>query len=178
MEVLKEIAEREYRFFERLQPTNSECKREKTFKFMRISRFYLYSLETLLSYLNDLIEAEKEGRNPLYEKYACMEGRLEISEDKRGLIERIVQIEKSWIEELHGKYPHAIENKPEFQRYLACELSTFSVQTLERYLEDVERAKEAGKNLALESYLYTFSRLGYSSLEDVEEKFKKRTLQK
>lgn len=69
---------------------NFECKREKMFKFMCIFCFYLYFLEILFFYLDDLIEVEKEGRNLLYEKYVCMEGRMGIFEDKRGLIERIV----------------------------------------------------------------------------------------
>jgi len=173
-EMLKKIADLEYQFLSKINATNPECKREATFKFMRISRFYPYSEEVLLSYMEDLERARKEGRNPLYEKYACMEGKVNVAEEKREIIEKIVEIEKSWINELHKKYPHVIEDRgKDFQKYLSCELSTFSLRTLKSYLEDVERAAKMGRNLALESYHYTFSQLGYSSLEEVEEKLKR-----
>ncbi len=174
-ELLKRIAEKEYAFFSRLRIENRECERERTFKFMRIARFYPYSTETLLSYLRDLENAERENHNPLLEKYACIEGKRDIPKENMELLQKIVDIEAAWIRELHLSYPHAIQDvSAEFQRYLLCELATFSQDTLRSYMEDLERALKRGKNLAYESYLYTFTQLGYSSLEEVEERMKKR----
>ncbi|MCD6275621.1 MAG: DUF4125 family protein [Thermoplasmata archaeon] len=173
-EILKKIADLEYTFFSKLKMLNQECDRERTFKFMRIARFYPFSQETLEAYLNDLENARLRGDNPLYKKYRCIEmGSTWLDEDKRKLIEQILQIETNWIKELREKYPHVIRDSVnEFRRYLECELSTFSPITLERYLKDVSLAYQEGRNLGYESYLYTFSQLGYKSLEDVERKMR------
>ncbi len=50
-DLLRKIAEKEYQFFSEINAENPECKRENTFKIMRISRFYPFSEDTLLSYL-------------------------------------------------------------------------------------------------------------------------------
>ena len=172
-EILRKIADMEYQLFSRINATNPDCKREGTFKFMRIARFYPLSEDTLLSYLRDLEEASRRGKNPLWEKYACMEGRISVGdEEKRGIINKIVEIEKGWVEELHRKYPHVVELKEDFSKYLGCELATFSISTLKKYLNDLYLALKQRRNLAYESYQYTFSHLGYHSLEEVENKMK------
>ena len=175
-ELLRKIAEKELQFFLKLNAKNPECKKEDTFKFMRIARFYPYSFLTLSSYFQDLEKYERERKNPLWEKYRCMEGKISIPQEKMEILRKIVDIETLWILELHKKYPHAIQSKDEdFQRYLMCELSTFSLNTLVFYLSDIEHAMEEGRNLAYESYLYTFTNLGYSSLDEVEEKMREKS---
>ena len=165
--LLKEIANVEYNFFKRINMENEECKREKTFKRMRIVRFYPLSVNTLESYLNDLKMASVNNTNPLREKYICIDKHLPV---ENPLIDRIVEIESRWMNELREKYPHIFVNKgDEFKTYLKCELATFSKETLKLYHEDVANMKDNGINMAEVSYTYLFKKIGYNSLQEAEE---------
>ncbi|MCD6420265.1 MAG: DUF4125 family protein [Synergistetes bacterium] len=165
--LLKEIADVEYNFFKRINMENEECKREKTFKRMRMVRFYPLSVNTLESYLNDLKMASVSNTNPLREKYICIDKHLPV---ENPLIDRIVEIESGWMNELREKYPHIFVNKgDEFKTYLKCELTTFSKETLKLYHEDVANMKDNGTNMAEVSYTYLFEKIGYNSLQEAEE---------
>ncbi len=173
--LLKQIIELEYEMFQQVITNNQKCKdRPETFKITREARFYPLSAETLSSYLGDLQQAKKEGRNLLMEKYARMDNLIPPM-NSNPLIEKIVEIEGKWIEKLSVKYPRIFSSKPEsFKSYLSCELETFSDRTLELYFKDVSKAKGEGKNLAEESYVYLFQKIGYSSIEELEGKLKEK----
>ncbi len=165
-ELLREIAEKEYLMFQRLKMENEECRKEKTFKLMRMARFYPLSEDTLKSYLQDLESALSSGENLMALKYKCMGGGIIHAGD---MLEEIVKIESEWMQDLKRKYPRAFANKIEdFERYLRCELLTFSVNTLKLYHRDVEEANKRGRNLAEVSYVYLFRKIGYSGIEEVE----------
>jgi len=165
-ELLKRIVDLEYQMFEKLKTKNEECKRRSTFEIMRKSRFYPLSEETLGSYIHDLEAAILHSQNLFAVKYRCIE-LGSFGEDE--LVKEIVKIEVQWMKELKNEYPHVIENKIEyFERYLKCELLTFSRYTLESYYKDVMNMKKKGLNMAEISYLYLFKQIGYNSLEEVE----------
>ncbi|AGB04753.1 hypothetical protein AciM339_0878 [Aciduliprofundum sp. MAR08-339] len=166
-ELLEKIVKLEYQMFEQLKTNNEECKRKNTFFLMRKARFYPLSEKTLNMYLEDLKEAEVRGENPLLMKYRCMEmGIFRAGE----MIEDIVKIESEWMAELMKKYPHVFAKRIEdFERYLRCELLTFSVETLKGYYGDVRNMKRMGVNMAELSYEYLFRKMGYGSIREVNE---------
>ncbi len=171
-ELIKEIVDEEYRMFKSLFIKNSDrCKdNPKTFKLVRWAYFSVLSNETLQSYLNDLKEARKHGRNLLEEKYARMDELIpQIKENP--LIDEIVTIRLNWMKELASKYPHVFEmNEKSFANYLRSELETYSDRTLELIYKDLKEALKRGRNLLKDQYEYIFSKIGYNSLEEVERK--------
>ena len=86
------------------------------------------------------------------------------------LIPKIVEIETEWMETLHKRFPHAIQNGPQFANYERSELETYSDQTLELYYRDVLTAKQCQINLAEERYKILYKNMGFNSLEEVEAK--------
>jgi len=164
--LLEKIANMEYEFFKNLNMENEECRKEKTFKLMRMSRFYPFSEDTLESYIEDLRKALEEGENLMLLKYRCIEGGLLQGGE---LIEEIVEIESQWMRDLRRRYPRAFANRIEdFERYLRCELLTFSPETLKKYHREVLEAKEKGINMAEMAYVYLFRSIGYEGIEDAE----------
>ena len=162
--LLERIANLEYKMFERLKMKNEECRKESTFKLMRKARFYPLSEETLRSYIQDLETASMHSQNLLALKYKCID--LGFMSDE--VVDEIVKIEVEWMEELKKKYPNIVKDEVEdFERYLKCELLTFSNYTLEKYYQDILDMKKRGINMAELSYLYLFKHIGYDSLEEV-----------
>ncbi len=162
--LLERIANLGYEMFERLKMKNEECRKENTFKLMRKARFYPLSEETLGSYIQDLENALIHSQNLLAVKYKCME----LGPVSDEMVDKIAKIEVEWMKELRSKYPNIVKDKIEdFERYLRCELLTFSKYTLEKYYQDILSMKKMGINMAEASYLYLFKRIGYESLEEV-----------
>lgn len=108
-----------------------------------------WSEATLESYLNDLEEAKKAGRNLMTEKYARMEGLIpHINPEALPLIDKIVEIECRWLSELAEKSPHLKPARPIYSKddtpfavssetYARGELETYSKKTLDLYLRDL-----------------------------------------
>lgn len=130
----------------------------QTFRQVRASIFELWTEEMLISYLSDLYEAGKAGRNLLTEKYARMDDRIPRS-NFHPLIEKIVAIESHWQAEVKHAYPHLYhtvcrgddptDDGRNFAVYLRCELETYGATTLELYHEQIQQAFAAGENLTL-----------------------------
>lgn len=180
--------------------------REKAFVLERKSYFKTWSNPTLLSYLNGLEDATIEGRNLLREKYLKMDRSLNkdakeahlkrgyersetqcdiegppdssdaLDEEHKILIQKIVEIEAKWQNELRERYPNIFKTKRmrseglSFEKYLKSELETYPSLTIEYYFQDVLDAEKEGRNLALEEYEYMFKELSYSSLEEANQK--------
>ncbi|WP_428565186.1 MAG: DUF4125 family protein [Solidesulfovibrio sp. DCME] len=143
----------------------------KPFRLGRWMSFSVLSDEVIDSYLLDLIQARKEGRNLMTEKYALMAGQIPaINVDP--VIEDIVAAESAWMLELADKYPHVVshgtDNAAYFRQYTACELQTYSSHTLELLLRDIEAARQAGLNLAEQRYDNFYTRIGKGSLRELE----------
>lgn len=143
-----------------------------TFRTMRWMAHSVLSRDTLASYLDDLEQARKAGRNLMTEKYARMEGLippLKNDPEVIALLDEITEIEENWIVEFSKAYPKIITGDGSaFAAYLRCELETYSDRTLELYHRDVLEARRQGISLARKSYENLFKGLGYSSFEDVE----------
>jgi hypothetical protein len=143
----------------------------KPFRLGRWMTFSALSDDFLDSYLMDLVQARKDGRNLLTEKYALIAGQIPtISDDP--LIEEIVAAESGWMQDLAKKYPKTIkqskENTDYFKQYAACELQTYSQQSLILLHRDVLSAQVSGVNLAEVRYDNFYKRIGHGSLRDME----------
>ncbi len=159
----------ELQMFERVRTSEpSLCQeRPEAFRSMRAMTHSVLSEETLRSYLADLERAAAEGRNLMTLKYARMGGQIPPLKDNP-LIAEIVRIESRWMKELAERYPHVIRGGPDFENYLACELETYSDETIALYHRDVSQAVAEGRNLAEERYNWLFSRIGYGSIAEAE----------
>ena len=150
------------------------------FKLVRGSVFEVWSEDTLGAYLKDLAEAVNAGRNLMAEKYARMDNLIPCL-SLNSKIDDILEIEVEWQKSVQRKYPHMLSGSPatghctaNFDVYLRCELETYSDKTIESYFGDILRAKEEGKNLADEKNTRIFQKLGYKSLKQAEEDFRKK----
>ena len=171
----------------------------ETFRIMRAGQSASWSNAILESYLDDLNEAKGSGRNLLTEKYARMmrsTSPLEYAQIEHllppvdpeavELIERIVRIVLEWEEELFEKFPYIIKrSRPLFSRedsigvtsmetYLKGELSTYSLRTLELYMDHIQKEQSENVNGSAITLLYMIKQYGYDSLEEANEKIKSR----
>lgn len=164
-----------------------------TFRIMRASQFETWTDEMLTSYLQDLTSAKESGENLVFEKYAYMMhdrcpdeyAKLEsslpaITEEKLSLVNLIVAVHVSWMDELAVTYPSLITNARPIhtesdtmmsvssETYLRCELLTYSMQTLDLYAKYALQCLKEGTNLNKLILLNTVEKYQYSSLEDAE----------
>ena len=171
----------------------------ETFRIMRAGQSASWSDATLESYLDDLNEAKRSGRNLLTEKYARMmrsTSPLEYAQIEHllppvdpetiELIEQIVKIVLEWEEELLEKYPYIIKrSRPLFstedsigvtsmETYLRGELSTYSLRTLELYLDHIQKEQSENVNGSGITLLFMVKQYGYDSLEEANEKIRSR----
>jgi len=193
-ETIKEILKIEEDMFTRVKNIGgrASCQDDlATFKIMRSSHFANWSKVALESYLQDLREAKEKGRNLLAEKYARMmesTAPLEYAQIKNllpplepevsSLIEKIVEIELAWQEELLKRYPHVVERgRPLYssedtpfitslETYLRGELATYSPKTLTLYYQNCLEQKEKKINGAEIALAHMVKQYGYRSLEE------------
>jgi hypothetical protein len=129
-----------------------------SFEIIRTSSFATWAEGTLESYLADLEVAKNAGRNLMMEKYARMEGSLPpLNPEVLPLIDKIVERECKWVEELQEKYPdvkmarpiHSSEDTPfvvSSETYSRGEFETYSEKTLELYYQDNLEMESRGEN--------------------------------
>ncbi len=200
--MIKEIIEREWEFFQKVQNIGgrASCQDDfDTFYLQRKSQFEVFSNELLQSYLLDLKEAKNQGRNMIMEKYAYMMESTDptyflqiqnqlpvIDSSQRELIDFICQIQVSMREEFNQKYPclaynaretHTYEDQKDetsFETYLRGELMTYSSQTLYLYGQMLVEKMKNNQNLIIEIMEKTVISYGYASLEEAEIKMKEK----
>lgn len=197
-DLLDEIIEIEWQMFRNVANVGGKalCQEDPaTFKVMRFSQGMSWSEAALDSYLQDLKEAEANGRNLLTEKYARMMQSTAPSEYAQivhllpplppevfPLIDNIVGIVLQWQEELVERFPYVLgrgrpvrasEDSPfatSFETYLRGELATYSRRTLKLHYDNVLEQKTGninGSEIALE---HTVKQYGYRSLKEANEK--------
>ncbi len=152
-QIISKIMEIEWLMFTsvRNRGGRASCQEDpETFRLIRTSTFNTWSEATLESYLDDLTRAKEAGRNLMTEKYARMEGMgRPLDSEVNALIEKIVEYEIGWAEELTEKYPDAKLARPIYssqdshyivssETYSRGELATYSRKTLELYLNDIQ----------------------------------------
>jgi hypothetical protein len=170
----------------------------ETFEIMRHAQAMSWSITTLESYLDDLLNARRNGRNMMTEKYARMMASTSplayekiknhlppITPEIFDIIEAIIEKVLVWEEELIARYPHVRKRgRPIYSRddnrsatsletYLRAELSTFSLKTIKRYQQDVENYAAANKNMCEIILGETMKRYGFASLSTANERIKK-----
>lgn len=191
--VIERIVRMEWDFFQAVNNIGGRASCQdmpSTFSVMRASQFSVWSSALLESYLDDLIEAQAAGRNPLAEKYGYMMAsthpdefaRIEsmlpaIEPEKRDVIKRIVSIQICWAEETARLFPHvAKRGRPihasedsafvtSMETYARGELATYSLRTLQLMYSLFDQARSEGANLQLQIDSYTARCYGYPSLE-------------
>ncbi|MDR1574092.1 MAG: DUF4125 family protein [Clostridiales Family XIII bacterium] len=172
----------------------ADCQDDReTFDIMRRSQFEAWGEEVLLSYLVDLEEALAQGRNLLTEKYAyIMEytAPLEfqeikdllppLSDEKRALARQITDLCLSSYDEIARDYPLlAARGRPLYrtqedagypsaESYMLGELSTFSLRTLQLYLDYLSALCASKRNVSRMILENSMRKYGFASLADAE----------
>lgn len=161
--VTDEIIERELAMFLATQNLGgqSDCqKRPDAFRLMRAMAHSAHGLEFLDSYLADLREAEKSGRNFMVEKYARMDNLIPPLSDSP-LLDEIADAEAAFMEQAAEKLPGIVRNDGSsmFKNYLRCELETLSPASLEFYAREIRDALKNFRNPVLERHKWLQARL-------------------
>lgn len=195
-EIIRKIIETEWALFDKVQNRGGRaaCQDDwKTFAIMRSSQFQVWPPALLESYQEDLHTAQKEGRNPLWEKYAYMMERTAPDEyeavkdalpvpsmEKLYLAGLICAAHVLWQEDLAARYPrltgHGRPVRKEndspgvtsFETYLLGELLTYSAESLRLYAAFVDKSKKERVNLCEQVLRNTVLQYGFSTLEEAE----------
>ena len=197
MDLVEEVIRREW---DQFQHTENEGGRASCqgnwpmFHQMRASQFMTWPEDLLRSYLDDLDEANRVGRNLVTEKYARMMAstapdeyreRIEpfiprLSDERIARQERVITVQVAWARDFRGHYPRlgaamrvltTAEDTPEdtsFETYLRGELGTYSDRTMALYEAMVENLQAAGRNLTEQTVANTVRLGGFADLEEAE----------
>ena len=197
MDLVEEVIRREWDQFQRTENEGGRASCQGNwpmFHQMRASQFMTWPEDLLRSYLDDLDEANRVGRNLVTEKYARMMAstapdeyreRIEpfiprLSDERVARQERVIAVQVAWARDFRGRYPKlgaamrvltTAEDTPEdtsFETYLRGELGTYSDRTLARYAAMVEDLRDAGRNLTEETVLNTVRLGGFADLDEAE----------
>ena len=199
-ELVEAVVKLEWEAFDRVhnEGGRADCQDDwNTFSLMRRSQYNVWTREMLVQYATDFTLADRAGWNLITEKYGRMEQSTApeewekikdrfpvIDERKAAIIEEIVKIQVTWMEEFAEKYPmmagnarsiHTSEDTPfntSYETYLRGEISTYSDTMLSMYGQFIVGLSAAGENLAHRIMEQTALLYGYQSLEDAEARLK------
>ena len=197
-ELIEKIVGIEWDMFQatRNEGARADCQNNyNTFTLMRRSQFMAWKDELLRSYLADLEEGERSGRNLVTEKYARMmqstasdeyalfkDSLPQIDEERRTIAEQVIAIQVGWLEEFVAEYPalagqiryiHTSEDTPydtSAETYLRGELDTYSKDTFILYCRYVIGLYKEGRNLNKMIMENTVLQYGYKSLDDAQKR--------
>ena len=160
-----------------------------TFNIMRSAQFDAWDDATRESYLADLKATSAEGRNLVMEKYAYMSGYDYMGEtddfdEKKVLLAEIMEIMDADTVAMRGEYPLlARQGRPmegeagaavSVDRYLLCELLTYSTATLRALRAHLDALKAQGKTLPKLIMENTVRTYGYADLDAAEARLASR----
>lgn len=197
MDLVEEVIRREWDQFQRTENEGGRASCQGNwpmFHQMRASQFMTWPEDLLRSYLDDLDEANRVGRNLVTEKYARMMAsttpdeyreRIEpfiprLSDERVARQERVIAVQVAWARDFRGHYPKlgaamrvltTAEDTPEdtsFETYLRGELGTYSDRTMALYEAMVEDLQAAGRNLTEQTVANTVRLGGFADLEEAE----------
>lgn len=165
----------------------------QTFSIMRRSQYMTWPNAMIESFTRDFNTANLRGWNLIMEKYGRMmkstapkeyeklkEQFPPITSEKNQIIEAIVAIQTSMLEEFAKEYPNMAGNARSIhtaddtelntsaETYLRGEISTYSDETLDMYGRFLAEYAKKNKNLVKEIMENTAHLYGYSSLEAAE----------
>ena len=197
MDLVEEVIRREWDQFQRTENEGGRASCQGNwpmFYQMRASQFMTWPEDLLRSYLDDLDEANRVGRNLVTEKYARMMAstapdeyreRIEpfiprLSDERVARQERVIAVQVAWARDFRGRYPKlgaamrvltTAEDTPEdtsFETYLRGELGTYSDRTMALYEAMVENLQAAGRNLTEQTVANTVRLGGFADLTEAE----------
>lgn len=197
-DLIEKLVMLEWKAFDKVenQGGRASCQDDyATFSIMRKSQYMLWSTQMLKSFTADFEAANARGWNLITEKYGRMEETTApeeyakikdalpaISDEKKQIIEAIVEIQVGMMEEFAALYPKAAgearsirtsEDTPvntSYETYLRGEISTYSDETLALYGRFVADCAKSGINIAKETITNSALMYGYASLDDMEQK--------
>lgn len=168
-----------------------------TFSIMRKSQYLAWPKELIIRFIQDFRSANAKHWNLITEKYGRMMKTTDpisyaeicdklplLTPARENIIEQIVKIQVSWMEQFAEEYPHMASNSrsirtsedspfnTSYETYLRGELSTYSHETLKMYGRFVVDLARSGENLAKMIMTNTALLYGYESLEHAEESLK------
>ena len=178
----------------------ADCQNDRqTFDMMRRAQFSAWSMEACDSYYQDILEAERTGRNLCAEKYIHMMKNTAILQYERLKDQRVFPDDRGMelvdlingemirqTEMLFQRYPYVSgAGRPLFssqdlggttsiETYQRGELMTYSTRTLELLYRHLCDLKEKGISLAEKILEGSVCSYGYASLDEAEEETKKR----
>ncbi len=197
MDLVEEVIRREWDQFQRTENEGGRASCQGNwpmFHQMRASQFMTWPEDLLRSYLDDLDEANRVGRNLVTEKYARMMAstapdeyreRIEpfiprLSDERIARQERVIDVQVAWARDFRGRYSKlgaamrvltTAEDTLEdtsFETYLRGELGTYSDRTMALYEAMVENLQAAGRNLTEQTVANTVRLGGFADLEEAE----------
>ena len=197
MDLVEEVIRREWDQFQRTENEGGRASCQGNwpmFHQMRASQFMTWPEDLLRSYLDDLDEANRVGRNLVTEKYARMMAstapdeyreRIEpfiprLSDERVARQERVIAVQVAWARDFRGRYPKlgaamrvltTAEDTPEdtsFETYLRGELGTYSDRTMALYEAMVEDLQATGRNLTEQTVANTVHLGGFANLDEAE----------
>lgn len=195
-QLVDKIARLEFAAFDKVQNVGGRagCQNDwPTFYVMRKSQYLTWNKTMLLQYYYDFQSELQKGHNLITEKYGRMmestapdeyerikEHFPEISPEKQAIIEQIVAMQVSWMEEFAAEYPRMADNarsvrtaednlyNTSYETYLRGEISTYSDKMLELYGRYVVEYAAGQKNLAREIMSHSARMYGYHDLDAAE----------
>lgn len=195
-ELVEAIAKLEFEAFDKVhnEGGRASCQNDwATFSIMRKSQYLTWNKPMLMQYLYDFHREYQRGHNLIEEKYGrMMESTAPdeyekiknhfpmLSEEKKQIIEQIVGLQVSWMEEFAAKYPDLADNarsvhtsednrfNTSYETYLRGEISTYSDKMLELYGRYVVEYAANGRNLTFDIMTNSVHLYGYKSLDAAE----------
>jgi hypothetical protein len=177
--LMQEILDREWEMFQEVKSASyASCQNSPdTFRQVRGSIFQLWPRELKAAYLIELTKARQSGRNLITEKYARMDNLIPPL-NTNPVIDKIVEIETEWQEEIRKKYPalyqrccrstDKTDDGMNFSVYLRCELETYGDMALDIYFQWVYKAKQLGINYSLNMLNNIVLKSGFKDVEEAE----------
>lgn len=194
--LIVQIVETEWSQFDRVNNFGgrASCQDDwKTFNIMRRAQYINWPEELLMSYLEDLLQAEREERNLLAEKYGRMMESTSPAEyanikhlfpvrssERLKQQEAIIAIQINMDEKFCSKYPayssggrhtHTSEDtiySTSKETYIRGEMSTWSDHTFRIYADWIKTLDAKGLNLSEMTAENIVRQYGYTSLDEVE----------
>lgn len=195
-ELAEQIAKVEFEAFDRVKNHGgrADCQDDWfTFSIMRKSQYNTWTREMLMQYLYDFQRELAKGHNLIEEKYGRMmestapeeyerlkEHFPKLSEEKKQIIEEVVGMQVSWMEEFAKEYPKLANNarsihtkedhlyNTSYETYLRGEISTYSDKMLQLYAGYIVEYARSGKNPARDIMEQSILLYGYEGLEEAE----------
>jgi tetratricopeptide (TPR) repeat protein len=195
LKLVESLVSMEWKAFDTVENIGgrADCQDDyETFSIMRKSQYLCFPDEVLRSYSNDFEQSYESGWNLITEKYARMMEFTHpteynqiknqfpfIRDDKRNIVDEIVAIQVSWMEQFAQRYQNIATNaRPirstndsfygtSYETYLRGELLTYGDNTLHQYHSFIKERLNIGENLSDLIMQQTAKLYGYKNLEEM-----------